>query len=122
MTIVVDTNVIVSGLLSPFGPPGQVVRLIAAGKLRLYHDARILTEYREVLHRPVFGFDPLCVAALLDQIEDKGCWSLGRRSRKDCPMPTTNPSPRWPSPERRATWSQATQSTFRSVRSTACEF
>ena len=29
MRIVLDTNVLVSGLLSPFGPPGQIVALIA---------------------------------------------------------------------------------------------
>jgi predicted nucleic acid-binding protein len=47
MRIVVDTNVLVSGLLSPFGPPGVIVSLTAAGRLSLCYDARILAEYAE---------------------------------------------------------------------------
>ena len=31
MRIVLDTNVLVSGLLSPFGPPGEIVRLVTMG-------------------------------------------------------------------------------------------
>ena len=41
MRLVVDTNVLVSGLLSPFGPPGVIVNLIAAGRVRLCYDTRI---------------------------------------------------------------------------------
>jgi antitoxin (DNA-binding transcriptional repressor) of toxin-antitoxin stability system len=33
--VVMDTNVLVAGLLSPFGRPGEVVRMIAAGSLSL---------------------------------------------------------------------------------------
>ncbi len=46
MRIVLDTNVVVSGLLNAFGPSAQIVRLVAAGNLDLCYDARILTEYR----------------------------------------------------------------------------
>ena len=46
---VVDTNVLVSGLLSPFGPPGRIVDLLQAGGLRLAADDRIEAEYRDVL-------------------------------------------------------------------------
>ena len=31
MKIVLDTNVLLSGLLSPYGPPGHIVRMVAAG-------------------------------------------------------------------------------------------
>ena len=34
MRIVLDTNVLVSALLSPFGPPGDILRLITAGTIR----------------------------------------------------------------------------------------
>jgi predicted nucleic acid-binding protein len=40
MRVVVDTNVLVSGLLSPFGPPGVIVSLTAAGRLSLCSRAR----------------------------------------------------------------------------------
>jgi putative PIN family toxin of toxin-antitoxin system len=72
LRIVLDTNVLVSGLLSPFGPPGQIVRLVSAGAVTLCLDARILSEYGEVLSRPRFEFDPDSVAALLDYIEFRG--------------------------------------------------
>ena len=69
MRIVLDTNVLVSGLLSPFGPPGEIVRLVSTGSVALCLDARILSEYDEVLARPRFGFDEDAVAALLDYLD-----------------------------------------------------
>lgn len=52
--LVLDTNVLVSGMLSPRQPPGQIVDLLRAGVVRLVVDDRILREYRTVLRRPVF--------------------------------------------------------------------
>ena len=72
MRIVLDTNVLVSGLLSPFGPPGDIVRLVAAGALRTCYDARILDEYREVLSRPVFRIAGDRVESLPHQIAADG--------------------------------------------------
>ena len=72
MRIVLDTNVLVSALLSPFGPPGEVLRLVTSGLVRVCHDARILDEYRQVLLRPAFPFDHVRVESLLDQIEADG--------------------------------------------------
>lgn len=73
MKIVLDTNVIVSGLLSPYNAPGEIVRMVSSGILKLCYDARILSEYRSVLLRPKFKFDPEHVDALIDQIETCGC-------------------------------------------------
>ncbi len=72
MRIVLDTNVLVSGLLSPHGTPGEIVRLAAAGELTLCLDARIPSEYREVLRRPAFAFDAHLVDVLLEQLERTG--------------------------------------------------
>ncbi len=72
MRIVLDTNVLVAGLLSPFGPCGEIVRMVSSGELTLSFDARILTEYAEVLDRPKFRFEKDKVAALLDHIEHRG--------------------------------------------------
>lgn len=69
MRIVLDTNVLVSGLLSPFGPPGEIVRMVSAGAVTLCVDARVMAEYELVLLRAKFGFDPDDVAALLDYID-----------------------------------------------------
>ncbi len=72
MNIVLDTNVLVAGLLSPFGPCGEIVRMVSSGELTLSFDARILSEYDEVLSRPKFKFEEDKVAALLDHIEHRG--------------------------------------------------
>ncbi len=68
----IDTNVLVSGLLSPYGPPGEIARLISSGALSLCFDARILSEYSQVLRRPKFPFHTEEIDALLEQIQSKG--------------------------------------------------
>jgi predicted nucleic acid-binding protein len=54
---VLDTNVLVSGLLSPAGPPGRFVDVLLGRRLRLALDDRIELEYRDVLARPRLGID-----------------------------------------------------------------
>lgn len=71
-TIVLDTNVLVSGLLSPYGPPGRILDAIVAGGLTLVFDDRILGEYEDVLTRQEFGFDPQHIRALLRFFETEG--------------------------------------------------
>ena len=72
MYIVLDTNVLVAGLLSSFGPCGHIVRMVSSGELTLSFDARILGEYEEVLYRPKFKFEKDKVTAFLDHIEHSG--------------------------------------------------
>ena len=72
MKVVLDTNVLISGLLTPFSPCGEIVRMAAAGELTLCLDARVLSEYGDVLRRPRFRFAPDLVAALLDQVSHAG--------------------------------------------------
>lgn len=56
----------------PHSSAGYVVRLVAEGILQVAYDARILLEYREVLARPKFGFDPREVRYFLTQLEREG--------------------------------------------------
>ena len=72
MRIVIDTNVLVSGLLTPHGPPGRIVDGILIGELVAAYDDRILREYALVLARPRFRFDPAHVAAVLEYLERAG--------------------------------------------------
>ena len=72
MRIVLDTNVLVSGLLTPFGSSGEIVRMVFSGELILCIDARILSEYKEVLNRPKFKFDKDKIATLIDFIMQYG--------------------------------------------------
>lgn len=65
MKLVLDTNVLVSGLLTPFGPCGEIVRMLTSGVFVPCVDARILLEYDDVLRRPRFGFDPAQVEVVM---------------------------------------------------------
>ena len=87
MDIVLDTNVLVAGLLSPFGACGEIVRMVSAGELTLSFDARILSQYNEVLRRPRFGFEEEKVAVLLDYILYRG------RAVAPSPLPNSLPDP-----------------------------
>lgn len=72
MNIVLDTNVLVAGLLTPFGTCGEIIRMVSSGELALLFDARIMSEYSEVLRRPKFQFDEEKVTALLDYLAFRG--------------------------------------------------
>lgn len=91
MKIVLDTNILVSGLLQPFGPSGQIVRLVAAGELVLCHDSRILAEYREVLLRKKFRFDPERVEILMEEIRAGGLPVAARPLAIRLPDPDDEP-------------------------------
>lgn len=85
MKVVLDTNVVVSGLISPFGAAGEIVRMVASGALELCYDARILSEYRDVLLRQKFSFDQTHIEDLLDQIEACGYVTTGKPLAKRLP-------------------------------------
>jgi uncharacterized protein len=70
--VVIDTNVLVSGVINPHGPPGRIVDAVLARTVTMLYDDRILGEYRIVLSRPRFKFAPADVNAFLDLIELKG--------------------------------------------------
>lgn len=72
MKVVLDTNVLVSGLINIEGLPAQVVNLLVNGRLILLYDNRILQEYEEVLSREKFGFSKSTIAPLLDYIRNEG--------------------------------------------------
>jgi len=72
MRVVIDTNVMVSGVLNPHGPPGRIVNALLSETVTVLHDDRILSEYREVLLRPTFRFPLADVDVLLDFVESAG--------------------------------------------------
>jgi len=89
--VVVDTNVLVAGLLSPFGPPGEIVRMIASGAVCVCLDARILTEYADALSMPKFQFEAEQVQTLLEQIRMDGLSVAGTPLASRLPDPTDEP-------------------------------
>ena len=68
---VIDTNVVVSGLLVPRGPSARVLDALFDGRLKLVYDARILAEYRDVLHRPRLQLAPDKIQAFLAGLESQ---------------------------------------------------
>jgi putative PIN family toxin of toxin-antitoxin system len=72
MKVVLDTNVIISGLINVDGTPAQIINLLINGRITLLYDGRILQEYAEVLNRKKFGFKKSLVDPLLDFIKNEG--------------------------------------------------
>jgi putative PIN family toxin of toxin-antitoxin system len=54
--IVLDTNVLVSAMLSGGGAPDMTLQLVLQGAVTLLADSRVLAEYDEVTARPLFAF------------------------------------------------------------------
>jgi uncharacterized protein len=91
MKIVLDTNVLVSGLLTPFGPSGEIIRMLFSGELILHIDARILSEYQEVLNRPKFKFNKDHIGLLLDFIKQYGQFVSSSPLKNPLPDPDDEP-------------------------------
>lgn len=72
MRVVIDTNVMVLGVLNPHGPPGRIVNALLSETIIVLYDDRILSEYREALLRPTFHFPRADVEVLLDYLESTG--------------------------------------------------
>lgn len=68
MRIVLDTNVLVSAMLTGGGAPDMVLQLVLQGEVTLLTDSRIIAEYDEVTARLRFGFDPVERRILLDTL------------------------------------------------------
>ena len=66
MKFVVDTNVVVSGVLHPASNPGRILDLMLALEFPYVVSTELVEEYREVLKRPKFGFDAALVDTLVD--------------------------------------------------------
>jgi putative PIN family toxin of toxin-antitoxin system len=69
---VLDTNVLVSALLSPGGKPARILALVLNERITLCYDSRILLEYEDVLTRSKFPFEPRDVSGLLSIFEQIG--------------------------------------------------
>lgn len=71
---VIDTNVMVSAMISHNGasPTVKVVEAIGQGELVPLYNEEIITEYNDVLSRAKFGLFHLSVARLIRTLMDKG--------------------------------------------------
>ena len=92
MKIVLDTNIVVSGLLQSKGNPAQVLTLALAGAVQVCHDERILAEYAEVLARPRFKFDARRVREVLTKLDSDGL-AVDATSQRDLQLPDADDEP-----------------------------
>lgn len=96
MRVIVDTNVLISGLLSPAGAPGKIVDAILDGRITAVFSQETFAELRDVLTRPRLqryfvkaGVNP---EAFLDRLSEvveiiqPGDASLPIRDPKDRPF------------------------------------
>jgi len=86
MRLVIDTNILVSALLKPAGPPGRILDAVVQGVIEPIYSLAILTEYDAVLTRRKFAFDPEGIAALLELVASEG-WPVARTARLDLSFP-----------------------------------
>lgn len=72
---VVDTNILVSALLRPGGPPDAVIQAIRRDLLQPVVCDQIVAEYRDVLARRRFRLHPADTAELVTLIEAQAAWA-----------------------------------------------
>jgi len=65
---VLDTNVIVSGLLSANGNSAQIINAFKERKFCIVYNDEILAEYRDVLNREKFGLNVKDIEDLIAEI------------------------------------------------------
>jgi len=71
-SVVIDTNVLVSGLLSNRGNPGVIVNELKNNRFNFYFNAEIIEECKDVLHRKKLGLRSQDVNELIDLIKTIG--------------------------------------------------
>ena len=73
--VVLDTNVVVSALLNPQGPPGQLfVKVLQEPDFDLCMSGDVFAEYDEVIHRPRFQRSQSEIDDTLKAIRELGFW------------------------------------------------
>ncbi len=72
MDVVIDTNVLVSGLLTPHSSTGEVVDMIFSGQIQPVFDDRIILEYQIVLKRKKFSFSSKLIEDFLNSLKNLG--------------------------------------------------
>jgi len=92
MKAVIDTNVLVSGLMKTGTPPAKVIDGLYARELVPLYDQRILREYRVVLVRPTLtGIHRPAAMRLLDFIDSNGEEVEGAYFARQLPDRTDQP-------------------------------
>jgi putative PIN family toxin of toxin-antitoxin system len=84
---VLDTNVVVSALLQPAGPPGNIIELGFGGRFRWYISEPILAEYAVVLSRKRLGIDGQRASKFLKDLRKVALPVVPGRNLRECSDP-----------------------------------
>ena len=74
MLIVLDTNILVSALLTPNGKAYKLLTQVLQGKYKVCLSSGIMDEYRDVLHRDRLGLNKYQVNYLLSWLSLNSFW------------------------------------------------
>lgn len=86
--VVLDTNILISALLTPQGPPTQVFLMtILHPDTQLCMSGDIYAEYEEVMRRPRLRRTDREIEAALRAIREKGLWVIPRNKVRACSDP-----------------------------------
>jgi len=72
MKAVLDTNILVSALLTPNGNPARILDYVLNGTVVMCYDSRLIAEYLEVLLQPKFAFNQKAINQVIDFILHSG--------------------------------------------------
>jgi putative PIN family toxin of toxin-antitoxin system len=70
--VVIDTNVLVSALLTSGGLPEAVINLAISGEVQWFASESVLAEYEEVLKRPRLAIDSGKAADAMARTDSSG--------------------------------------------------
>lgn len=74
LRLVIDTNVVVAGLLTPGGPPGRLLRALRDRQVQAVVCEAVIDEYTEVLNRPRFPFAGSIASGVVTHFVGHGLW------------------------------------------------
>src|SRR5436190_13626800 len=83
LRVVLDTNVVVSGLLHQKGAPAAILDAATSKQFRCYISEFLLDEYREVLTRDYLGLDQRRTARFIGEIPRYNSEIVSRSPHRD---------------------------------------
>jgi predicted nucleic acid-binding protein len=104
---IIDTNVLVSALISPSGNEALLLLAVKQGLVRPCFSPAMLEEYSEVLARPKFAFSADEIMALIDLLQHQVIFCALPRCLAFLPTPKMTSSWRAPWRRGRISWSPA---------------
>ena len=88
MNIIIDTNVLVSGIFFESGPPDKIIKALISNKFDLAISPEVLTEYIETIAELRVDYPQINVDNLMEKIYRKShMYVAGKLSRPVCRDP-----------------------------------